>query len=129
MKIYRYAPAAATSAIVIMLCLALSCANHTLPEPDQFSCATFEEVSFAGDIKPIIDAKCAIVGDGGCHNGGNGPSRDWREFANLQSHAASVKDRVTRPAGTSGHMPKIGSLSDDQIRALVCWVEQGAQEN
>jgi len=128
MKYCRYSPVA-TIAILITVCINQSCVEHTLPAADPFSCAAFEQVSFAGDILPIINAKCAIVGDGGCHNGGNGPTRDWREFDNFQGHSASIKDRVTRPAGTNGHMPKIGSLTDEELRMLVCWVEQGAQEN
>jgi hypothetical protein len=26
-------------------------------------------------------------------------------------------------------MPKIGSITDEQIKLLVCWVRQGAQDN
>ncbi|HTE29451.1 MAG TPA: hypothetical protein VK666_03695 [Chryseolinea sp.] len=115
--------------VVVIFALGEACVDHTLPATDEFSCATFTEVSFDADIEPIINTKCAITGDGGCHNGGNGPSLDWRVFSNFQDHASNVKDRVTRPASTAGHMPKIGTLTDDQIRLLVCWVEQGAQDN
>lgn len=115
-------------AILAMVVLLTQCVNHSAPE-GLFSCLTSAEVSFASDVQPIIQASCAITGDGGCHNGGNGPSRDWRVFSNFQSHAAQVKDRVTRAPGTSGHMPKIGALTDTQIRTLVCWVEQGAKAN
>jgi hypothetical protein len=115
--------------LITTFLVAQSCVDHSLPPANEFNCSTFKEVSFDVDIQPIIDSKCAIVGDGGCHNGGNGPSLDWRIFSNFQSNASDVKDRVTRPAGTSGHMPKTGSLTDDQIKLLVCWVDQGAQDN
>lgn len=115
--------------VMCMIALLSSCADHSLPPVSEYGCTTFKEVSFDVDVQPVIDAKCAIVGDGGCHNGGNGPSLDWRVFDNFQAHANDVKDRITRPAGTSGHMPKVGSLTDDQIKLLVCWVEQGAQDN
>lgn len=117
------------SFLVLLLFIIQACVDHTLPAADEFSCSSIDEVSFATDIQPIINTRCAIEGDGGCHNGGNGPTLDWRVFSNFQGHASSVKDRITRPAGTSGHMPKIGSLTDDQIRLLVCWVDQGAQNN
>lgn len=116
-------------ALIGIVFIIQSCVDHTLPEADEFSCSSLDEVSFDADVQPVIDTKCAIVGDGGCHNGGNGPSLDWRVFENFRDHATAVKDRITRPAGTSGHMPKVGSLTDDQIRTLVCWVEQGAQDN
>ncbi|MEP6734838.1 MAG: hypothetical protein ABJA70_04925 [Chryseolinea sp.] len=115
--------------LILLLLIVISCVNDTLPAADEYSCSSNDEVSFANDINPIINTKCAIEGDGGCHNGGNGPTLDWRVFNNFQGHASSVKDRITRPATASGHMPKIGSLTDDQIRLLICWVNQGAQNN
>jgi hypothetical protein len=40
-----------------------------------------------------------------------------------------VEDRVQRPVTAEGHMPKIGTLTDEQIKLLVCWVRQGAKDN
>lgn len=120
-----------TCVVLVMACawllIAQSCVDHKLPAPEGFGCS--EQVSYASDVLPIINTKCAIVGDGGCHNGGNGPSRDWRVFSNVQSHAAEIKSRITRTPGTAGHMPKNGSLSDEQISQISCWVDQGAQNN
>jgi hypothetical protein len=104
-----------------------SCVDHTLPEVEVDECGG--TVSFDIDIEPIIDSKCAIVGDGGCHNGGNGASLDWRVFSNFQGKASSVKDRITRAPGSDGKMPKIGTLTNDQIQLIVCWVDQGAKDN
>lgn len=118
-----------TLSILFCLVLAQSCVDHSFAPASEYDCDTGDEVSFDSDIQPIIDSKCAIVGDGGCHNGGNGPTLDWRVFSNFQSKASSVKDRVTRTPGTDGAMPKIGSLTTDQIKSLVCWVEQGAKDN
>lgn len=119
-------------AILVSACIlvfnAQSCVDHKLPTPDGFGCSGVV-VSYEHDVWPIIETNCAIVGDGGCHNGGNGASRDWRVFANVQSHAGQIKDRITRTPGTAGYMPKIGSLSDEQIRLISCWVDQGAQDN
>lgn len=106
-----------------------SCEDHKLTEPGVIECDGFKTVSFDMDIQPIIDSNCAIVGDGGCHNGGNGPDLDWRVFSNFQDHAIQVEDRVQRPVTAEGHMPKIGTITDDQIKLLVCWVRQGAKDN
>jgi len=117
---------------ILVFIVVQSCVDHSFPpasEYSQYNCSSFKEVSFDVDIEPIINAKCAIVGDGGCHNGGNGADLDWRVFNNFQSHASNVEYRVTRPAGAPDHMPKLGSISEDQIKLLVCWVEQGAQDN
>jgi len=106
-----------------------SCEDHKLAEPGAVDCDGFKTVSFDVDIQPIIDSNCAIVGDGGCHNGGNGPDLDWRVFSNFQNHAPQVEDRVQRPVTADGHMPKVGTITDDQIKLLVCWVRQGAKDN
>lgn len=120
---------AVCSALLILFLVATlhSCVDHTLPEVEVDECGG--TVSFDIDIEPIIDSKCAIVGDGGCHNGGNGASLDWRVFSNFQAKASSVKDRITRAPGSDGKMPKIGTLTNDQIQLIVCWVDQGAKDN
>ena len=121
-----------TSSFFVLALLVItiqSCEDDKLPKPSTIDCDDFDTVSFDADIQPIIDSKCAIVGEGGCHNGENGADLDWRVFNNFQSHASQVEDRVQRPLTAEGHMPKIGSITDDQIKLLVCWVRQGAKDN
>jgi hypothetical protein len=115
----------ATAIVVIQQ----SCADHKLAPMSEIDCDGFKQVSFGLDIEPIINSNCAIVGDGGCHNGGNGPDLDWRVFSNFQSHADEVERRVQLPSKHEDHMPRIGSITDAQIKLLVCWVRQGAQDN
>ena len=106
-----------------------SCVNHNLETTTvKVSCDGFRTVSFNDDIKPIITSNCAI-GSGTCHNGGNGPDLDWRVFQNFQNHSSEVKRRVTLPSNDPDHMPRVGQLTFDQIQLLVCWVEQGANNN
>lgn len=101
-----------------------SCADHDLPEPEIDACSV--TVSFETDVKPIINSSCAIPG---CHNGDNGADKNWTVFSNFQSKRANVKDRITRPPGTPGHMPAVGSITQDQIQSIVCWVDQGGLNN
>ncbi len=121
-----------TCAMLVSACawvlVAQSCVDHKLPTPDGLTCSG-EVVCYAQQVSPIIATNCAIVGDGGCHNGGNGPDRDWRQFSNVQSHASEIKSRITRTPGTSGYMPQIGSLTSEEIKLISCWVDQGAQNN
>lgn len=77
--------------------------------------------SYANDIKPIIDTNCAIPG---CHNGDNGESRNWTVFANVQNNAAHIKLRTGNKT-----MPLTGSLTQDQIDLIACWVDDGAKNN
>ena len=83
-------------------------------------------ISYANDVKPIVQQSCAISG---CHDGDLGADLNWTVFAAFQSHASDVQDRITRPKGTTGHMPATGDITDEQIQTIYCWVAQGAREN
>jgi len=78
-------------------------------------------VSFAATIQNIITTKCAISG---CHNGDNGSSRNWTVFANVQNNASNIKTRTQNRS-----MPQTGSLTQEQIDLIACWVDDGAMNN
>ncbi|CAN5347590.1 hypothetical protein BH23BAC1_BH23BAC1_08340 [soil metagenome] len=77
-------------------------------------------ISFQASIKPIIESSCAISG---CHVAGTAIP-DFTAFNNLQSRAAGVKSRTQ-----SKDMPRNGSLTDEQIAQIACWVDDGALNN
>lgn len=110
-----------TVSLVVMVFLD-SCVYHDFSEN---ICA--EEISFAEDISPIIQTKCAIPD---CHNGDMGPSLNWTNFEQFHARAQSglVKYRVTNhimPPSSS----IAGPLTQEQINAIACWADQGAQNN
>ena len=76
-------------------------------------------VSFATSISPIIKTKCAISG---CHGGTQAP--DFRVFKNIHDNAAQVKTLTG-----NGTMPQEGSLTQEEINLIACWVDDGALEN
>jgi SprB repeat len=78
-------------------------------------------LSYATQIKPIVNTYCAITG---CHNGDNGTTRDWTNFTLFQKNAQNVKLRTGNRS-----MPLIGTLTDDQIKLIACWVDDGANNN
>ncbi len=105
-----------------LLLILSSCGNNEeIPEPGVFNCDV-TTVTFSGTIKNIITTKCAITG---CHDGDNGESRNWTVFANVQSNAANIKARTA----TGTDMPLTGSLTQEQIDQIACWVDQGALNN
>jgi hypothetical protein len=112
------------------ICLAAiaiqSCEYNELPEPPLVTDECPEPVSFENDIRPIINSSCAIPG---CHNGDNGADKNWTVFENFRAKRANVKDRINRPPGTPGHMPAQGSITQDQIQTISCWVDQGGLQN
>lgn len=99
----------------------ISCAEHNIPLVVE--CLNNEEVSYNDDVKPIVETVCT-----GCHNAGFG-DRNWLVFSNFQNHASEVRRRITLPSDHPDHMPRSGSLTSEQIQTIICWVDQGAQNN
>ena len=107
--------------MAVLVCLA-SCVYHDFPE---YVCS--EDYSFAADIRPIIETKCAISG---CHNGDMGPDLNWTDFEKFHQRAVSglVTHRVTNRIMPPSFSPA-GPLSREQINAIACWSDQGALNN
>lgn len=86
-----------------------------------------EEYTFAEDIRPIVETKCAISG---CHNGDMGPALNWTNFEMFHQRVASglVKYRVTHRIMPPSFSPA-GPLTQEQINAIACWADQGAPNN
>lgn len=76
-------------------------------------------VHFSTDVSPVIATSCAITG---CHNGTQFP--DLRVLSNIRANAGMIKkltgDRT---------MPQDGTLTQAQINAIACWVDDGAPDN
>ncbi len=109
--------------LVVILMVALdACVSHDFPE---YVCT--DTYSFAADVKPIIETKCAISG---CHNGDLGAEVNWTNFEEFQKRATSglVKFRVTHRIMPPSNSPA-GPLTQDQINAIACWSDQGALAN
>ncbi|MEL6660129.1 MAG: hypothetical protein AAFY48_18780 [Bacteroidota bacterium] len=71
-------------------------------------------------IETIINSSCAVSG---CHAGNVSP--DFRDKNNVLNNASRIKSRTaaqSMPPSSSGI-----SLTPDQIEAISCWVDDGAQ--
>jgi hypothetical protein len=89
-----------------------------------------DSVTYTNDIKPIINATCAISG---CHDGAVGSSSpgDYRTFADIKrvTDNGKFKNRVLDlkdmpPSYTTG--PK--KLTDAQLDLIQCWADKGYKE-
>jgi hypothetical protein len=78
--------------------------------------------SFVANVNPIIQSSCAIPD---CHAAGstNGPGA-LTSYSQIKNAAIAIQSAVV-----SRYMPKVGSLSRDQIKAINCWVKAGAPNN
>lgn len=99
--------------------------SYTVITKDATGCEVSQEVailsgiSYSGTVSAIIQNNCAVSG---CHNGSQAP--DLRSLSNIQANATSIKSAVV-----SKRMPLTGSLSQTEIDAIACWVDDGAPDN
>jgi hypothetical protein len=103
--------------------------NHLITVQDNSNCRVTLSVtipkgqtgtSWANDIKPIMEKYCATSG---CHNG-TSRSTNFREYPSAKLYANSIKTK-TRDRS----MPFDGSLTQNQIDLISCWVDDGALQN
>lgn len=103
----------------------LQSGEHELVVTDAAGCEVSQSVrvtsgvSFQASISPIISNDCAVSG---CHNGSQAP--DLRTFKNIQDNASRIKT-VTG----NGRMPMGGTLTQNEIDMIACWVDDGAPDN
>lgn len=77
-------------------------------------------VSWAKDIKPIIETRCAKTG---CHVKGSG-RKTLETYADVKDVAGEVRRRTQNRS-----MPYDGTLDQSSISLIACWVDDGAPEN
>ena len=98
---------------ILILILAISCQNNV---EEVVVCV--DEISYTQTIRAIIDNNCMQ-----CHDGSdNLPNFDTYEV--LSNNAQKVQELTT-----NRFMPKEGNLTNAEIEAIFCWVEQGALNN
>ncbi|WP_299014017.1 hypothetical protein [uncultured Polaribacter sp.] len=115
-------------AITALCIIIASCASNV--EEEQMASVEMEEgmedpttvemVSFANQVKPIIDARCVV-----CHSPETrGIFPNLRTFAEVKARAERVGIRVG-----NGTMPQGGPLPSAQMQLIVDWVNEGALDN
>lgn len=104
---------------ILFICICLtSCLNNVQESFEEIPVNDCATETFAAKVKPIIDANCVQ-----CHGtGGNSPN--LTTYSSISANAAKVKSEVE-----SRRMPQGFSLSNDDIKSIVCWVNEGAKNN
>jgi hypothetical protein len=106
----------------------LSGADYTITVKDANSCtdskmATVKEVpevSYADQIRPIIDTNCQLSG---CHGSAAGIPT-YATYSDVKARESLIKMRTSNKS-----MPPTGPLSDADIKLISDWVDQGAPNN
>ncbi|SNT30590.1 SprB repeat-containing protein [Ekhidna lutea] len=106
----------------------VSTGDHEITVTDGSGCNATKSIyvssniSLSNDIMPLLQAQCTFSG---CHNGDNGSDRNWTEKDDVLNKAEGIKSRTQ-----NGSMPRSpGTLTQDQIDMIACWVDDGAQDN
>lgn len=96
--------------------------------PQRAQRAEHARISYAKDIAPVLEAKCVV-----CHQeGGIGPFA-MSEYAVVKQFAPMIRESLRtntmppwHPDPLVGKFKHDASLSGDQVRMLVHWIEAGA---
>jgi len=119
---------------ILILCIGtfmVSCGGDDDMEPgggsDPIDCSGLSP-SYMNDIKPIIDATCALAG---CHEA-NFLQGDFSAYEGLKDKATdgtlnnrAVVSKDMPPEGTNGP----AELTETQIQLIHCWIQDGAPNN
>jgi len=116
----------------------ISCTSDKLPQPSVGEeCDNFN-ATYDGDIKPIVDATCALVG---CHVTGGGAPGIFETYEGLSEFANDapngLRDRVIVLVDDPNNgmppdwdtNPGPSDLTDEQFEIFKCWVDSGYPEN
>ena len=104
-----------------MLLILTSC-QYKKDLPDATDDCSGTEVSYSGQIKPLIETRCAIQL---CHDAVStsigGP---FTSYNLIKNKSLTIKQQVV-----SGIMPQGSSLTAAEIKMIRCWVDSGAPNN
>ncbi|MCU0324397.1 MAG: cytochrome c [Spirosomaceae bacterium] len=84
------------------------------------------KVTYNKDIKAIFTANCTP-----CHLAGGTNPNKWDDYTQAKAKITAILDRVQRQPGTTGFMPRNGTMQLPQatIDKLKQWVSDGLLEN
>ncbi len=104
--------------VLIISITFFSCETNVEEEPDTIAEELCDSaISFTASIKSIFDNNCIE-----CHGGNRFP--DLRTHQGISNSAEIVKAQVVNRT-----MPQGGSLTNDQIELIRCWIDNGALNN
>lgn len=101
--------------------------------------SNLKAVSFISDVQPIIAGNCS---QSGCHTG-NVAGQDRSQFALItyddiikggispgNAHSSKIYQTISNKLFAKVMPPKpLPMLSDDQVKLIYLWIEQGAKNN
>lgn len=81
--------------------------------------------SFSQDILPLINSKCSP-----CHVDGNASGgHTWTNYDEVFADKNLILSAINHEPSTSNMPQGRDKLSDENIRLVECWIENGALDN
>ncbi|WP_296385340.1 cytochrome c [Winogradskyella sp.] len=106
------------SFVLIISCVIVSSCESYVEDDFQVSIQDCDpNTSFINQVKPIIDNNCVS-----CHNGNQFP--DLRTYNGVSTNSEIVEQQVVNRT-----MPIGGSLTNEEIDLITCWIENGSLNN
>lgn len=110
---------------VLLLFIGISCTKDIGPNPDLIvkTTSACDTITFTKHIAPIFSAKCTV-----CHQaGGQSPDLSNYSLIKTQVDGGRIKARVIDQ--NPSVMPQGGSLPQNELDLIKCWLDAGAPNN
>ncbi|HLG40250.1 MAG TPA: hypothetical protein VI461_11300 [Chitinophagaceae bacterium] len=99
----------------------ISCSKDN-PNNNDIDCSGVSPKTYSTDVDPIVQSTC---NQQGCHDvasvNGPGPLTNYTQLFNART--------AVREAIRTGLMPQNTTLTIAQRTAIICWIDNGAQNN
>ena len=87
------------------------------------------DFTYLGDIKPIVQTSCLTSGTTNCHKSGGIGVGDFTTYAGLKEKVDNAITQTVKEMVDSKTMPIGGSLTNNEILKIDCWIDAGALNN
>ena len=78
--------------------------------------------TFSADVQPLIVSRCANYE---CHDLSFSGGYAFFEYADIKAAIEKIEQQIV----VLKTMPKDGTLTEDEINIIKCWIESGAPDN
>ena len=113
----------------ILICIGLlsfvSCSKTTGTSKSFSSSDCTSTISYKTDIQPIMNSYCTS-----CHQPGNAKGGyELSTYSGVTSNTNKVLASMLHNSGAKAMPENADQLSDDLLKKMYCWVNQGAKNN
>lgn len=109
--------------LFLVLFLFTSCNNSNTAGSNTLTFCDELSADYISDILPLITTHCQAGSN--CHSAGSkNIGGDFTDYDKIFAKRSAI-----RMAIYSGKMPQTGSITSEQKKKIICWIDNGAQKN